>query len=241
MTLLEHIVEPERLLLTWQPVDEGHSDRTRRLVGVVLRRVNGQFGFRYTSELDDFKRAEKAGFQGFPAFKKQDGEINQGVLEALLRRIPPRNREDFKEYLAIHRLPYPFPGSDFALLGYTRARLPSDGFELVPFFSSSVVPCDFMLEVAGTRHVRANLDGVKVGDPVSFQVDPSNEVDQDAILVLHDSGPLGYVNRAFRSVVQQWLGSKCVSGTVERLNGKVGRPLVFVRVEVRDEVAQSWG
>ncbi|MBT9499078.1 MAG: hypothetical protein IV103_18065 [Zoogloea sp.] len=233
MTALRHIVEPERLLLTWQPVDEKNPMRTRRLVGVVVRRINGQFGFRYTSELDDYKAAVAAGFQGFPAFKQQETEITQGVLEALLRRLPPRKREDFPQYLASHKLPSPFPASDFALLGYTRARLPSDGFELVPVFSPDVVPCDLFIELAGTRHVDADLSAVALGDTVTFEVDPENPVDQDSILALHQGRRLGYINRALKEVFHQWLGRWDVRGTVERLNGKPERPLVFIRVEVR--------
>lgn len=233
MTPLRYITEPERLLLTWQPVDEKHPMRTRRLVGVVLRRLNGQFGFRYTPELEDYKAAVAAGFQGFPAFKQQDGEITQGVREALLRRLPPRKREDFGQYLASHRLPSPFPGSDFALLGYTRARLPSDGFELVPVFSPNTVPCDLFIELAGTRYVATDLSGVMPGDEVTFEVDTSNPVDRDSLLALHQGRKLGYINRALKDVFHDWLKRWSVRGTVERLNGKPERPLVFLRVEVR--------
>lgn len=235
MTPLQHIVEPDRLLMTWQPLED-EAPRTRRVIGVVLRRVNGTFGFRYLSDTEDFRKAVAAGFKGFPAFKETSGEINQGVLEALMRRLPPRKREDFADYLALHQLPNPFKASDFALLGYTRARLPSDGFELVPVFSPDNVPCELIIELAGTRHVfGAEVVGLSVGDPITFQLDPENPVDQDSVVALHYGRQVGYVNRALRDVFRQWLERWNVIGRIERLNGKPGRPLVFVRVRVSDD------
>ena len=68
-----------------------------------------------------------------------------------MRRLPPRNREDFADYLQVHGLSAPFELSDVALLGYTGARLPSDGFALVPEFPEDIRPCDYVMEVTGAR------------------------------------------------------------------------------------------
>lgn len=233
MTPLQHIVEPERLLLTWQPVDERAPVRTRRVVGEICRESNGQFVFRYLNNTPDFQSAQVAGFQGFPAFSLAQAETRQGVIESLMRRLPPRNREDFAEYLAQHRLPHPFPYSDFALLGYTGARLPSDGFALVPVFPGNAVPCDYLMEVAGLRHVIGNdISAIHDGDPVSFESDPDNQVDRDALVVVHQGRRIGYVNRALKESFHHWLDSHRISAVVERQNGKPERPLVFVRVSV---------
>jgi hypothetical protein len=233
MTPLQHIVEPERLLLTWQPVDEQAAVRTRRVVGEILRESNGQFVFRYLKDTADFQSAQEAGFQGFPAFALNQEEARQGVIETLMRRLPPRNREDFAEYLAQHRLPHPFQNSDFALLGYTGARLPSDGFALVPVFPGNAVPCDYLMEVAGLRHViGTDVSAIHDGDPVSFEEDPINQIDQDALVVVHQGRRIGYVNRALRESFHHWLAAHRVTGVIERQNGKPERPLVFVRISV---------
>ncbi len=109
--------------------------RTRRVIGEVLsEKPSGDIVFRYLKGTDDFQAAEAAGFKGFPAFRLEDTEIRHGVLESLMRRLPPRNREDFGDYLRLHGLPASFKLSDLALLGHTGARLPSDGFALVPEF-----------------------------------------------------------------------------------------------------------
>ncbi len=234
MTSLQHIVEPTQLYLTWQPVDEKALNRTRRVVGLVMKRAGDTFGFRYLTELDDYKKALEAGFLGFPAFKGADVEHNQGVREALLRRLPPRSREDFADYLALHRLPSPFPYSDFTLLGYTRARLPSDGFELVPAFSLNAAPFDLLVEVAGVRHVYGlDVGNIRPGDDVTFEQESDNPVDADAIIVLHKGNRLGYINRVMRTEFRCWLQHKTVTAQIERLNGKPDRPVIYVRVGVR--------
>ncbi len=231
MNILHHIIEPSRLLMTWQPVNMDAPSRTRRVIGEVSRELGGQTVFRYLKDTPDFKEACNTGFKGFPAFRLEDDEIREGVIETLLRRLPPRNREDFAEFLAQHRLPSPFNFSDMALLGYTGGRLPSDGFALVPDFSQNGVPCDYLMEVAGLRHISgADVSNIHVGDTVNFMTDCDNPVDQDALLVICQEQKIGYVNRAFKASLNRWLQSHHVTASIEKFNGKPERPLVYVMI-----------
>ncbi len=230
MTTLHHIVEPTRLLMTWQPLDMNAPSRTRRVIGEICRENDGQIVFRYLKKTPDFEAACNAGFKGFPAFRLEDDEVRQGVIESLLRRLPPRNREDFAEFLAQHRLPCPFSYSDIALLGYTSARSPSDGFALVPDFSKNSMPCDYLMEVAGLRHVFSDMQAIHEGDAVDFEIDRDNPVDQDALQVICHGQKIGYVNRAFKTTLHRWLQTTRVTVTVEKFNGKPERPLVYVLI-----------
>lgn len=233
MTALRHIVEPMGLLLAWQPADEQAPNRTRRVVASISKGPDGQAIFRYLANSPDYKEAQKAGFQGHPAFDVKEPEVSSGVLEAFMRRLPPRKREDFGDFLALHRLPSPFPFSDMALLGYTGARLPSDGFSLVPIFERGVAPCDYILEVAGFRHEQAlSTADLTLGDAVSFIEEPANQIDPGAIAIHHDGKRIGYVNRTLKDTFKTWLVERHVTGHIERINGKPERPLVFVRVEI---------
>jgi len=120
-----------------------------------------------------------------------------------MRRLPPRKREDFAKYLAQHGLPAPFQHSDFALLGYTGARLPSDGFALVPEFPPDELPCDYLTEVAGLRHVfNGDIALINVGDSVFFVTDKDNAIDADALTVVCKGHMIGYVNRALKNTVR---------------------------------------
>lgn len=233
MNKLSYIREPSKLLLTWQPPASEPHARTRRVVAEV-EAEGDDVVLRYLGDTDDFKAALACGFAGYPAFRLNATEHRQGVVEALMRRLPPRKREDFSDFLAKHRLPDPFPLSDLALLGYTGAALPSDGFALVPDFPDRPGPFDYITELAGTRHVYGlNLSGVSVGDEVQFAVDRENPVEKDAVFAVHRGRPLGYINRALRKRLAKWASTGNLSAHVERLNGKPERPLVYVRLEYR--------
>ena len=212
----------------------GAPDRTRRVIGeVVPGNGSSDVVFRYFSAGDDLKAAKAAGFKGFPAFRLEDVETRHGVLESLMRRLPPRNREDFGDYLRLHGLAAPFELSDLALLAYTGARLPSDGFALVPEFPPDALPCDYVMEVAGTRHVlQDDLSSLHEGDAVSIEREPNNVVDSDALAVVHHGRRIGYVNRALKDMFHRWLQTGRMTATIERQNGKPNRPLVFVRVSL---------
>jgi hypothetical protein len=234
MNTLSHLVEPERLLLTWQPQDESAPSRTRRVVGeVVPNATKTAASFRYLAEGDDFTRALDLGFRGFPAFKIDQGLISEGVLDAFLRRLPPRKREDFSDFLLQHWLPHPFPLSDFALLGYTGAKLPSDGFALVPVFSPADLPCEYVMEIAGTRHVLdADLSAVQLGDFLTIAREAENPVDTDALAIHHAGKAIGYVNRAMRPTFHAWIEAGKLELSVVRKNGKPTRPLIYAKVSI---------
>lgn len=89
------------------------------------------------------------------------------------------------------------------------------------------------MEVAGLRHIfGTDISFIQVGDPVEFVVDHDNPVEQDALLVICHGQNIGYVNRAFRETLHRWLRQYHVSVTIEKLNGKPERPLVYVRISV---------
>ncbi|TAE32399.1 MAG: hypothetical protein EAY65_06875 [Alphaproteobacteria bacterium] len=133
--MLTHIIEPKRLLLTWQ-ASQGESCGGKRHVVAELCRENSNSShitFRYNSDSSDYREAIAKGFQGYPAFSLQHQNHNHDVLAAFARRIPSRKRGDFLEYLSYWHIS-PQAGesmSDFALLGYTGAGLPSDGFNRI--------------------------------------------------------------------------------------------------------------
>ncbi|WP_186157067.1 hypothetical protein [Burkholderia gladioli] len=235
MNRLKHVREPSRLLMTWQPPEEGPFARTRRVVAEIVPAAHGAV-LRYLLGTSDYDEAVKCGFIGYPAFVSSTTTHEQGVLEALSRRLPPRKREDFSDFLAKHRLPDPFSLSDVALLGYTGAALPSDGFSFVPDFPDYPGPFDFITELAGVRHVHGlNLAGITPGNDVEFAFDRENPVDRDAIFVVHKGKPLGYMNRALRLRVAKWASTGYLTARIERINGTADRPRVFVRLEYRCE------
>ncbi|GMQ79424.1 MAG: hypothetical protein BMS9Abin02_2012 [Anaerolineae bacterium] len=239
-SIIQHIIEPQRLLLAWQ-APEG-KQRTRFIVGELIRKVGDDRSvmLRYLQESIDFQKAKNLGFDGHPAFKKTDRDYSHGVVDAFMRRLPPRTRRDFRQYLEQFCISRDANISDFALLGYTGAKLPSDGFSIIHPFDNVDGPCEFLTEVAGFRYMKdISLDDVVIGETVTFEPEPTNKYDPRAISILLNERKIGYVNRGQLDAFHYWLKHNQLQAHVERKNGTESRPLVYVFIEIRTSIHVS--
>lgn len=234
MNYIENYFEPLRLWLIWRAsdVDGTGQTRARRKVAEIVKTSDEAVELRYLIGTEDYEAALVDGFQGFTAFSLNSAVHINNVLEAFIRRLPPRKREDFKTYLSMHRLPSSFEGSDMALLGYTGAKLPGDSFELIPDFSEAELPIDFIIEVAGFRYHNQSANQITIQDEVDFVQEPENEFDSNAIAVHVRGKKIGHVPRPLLDSFHKWLERHQVTATVERINGKVDRPLIYLFVKV---------
>lgn len=230
---IEHISEPQRLILAWQ-APEGRGDRTRLAVG-ELERAGPECVLRYYDGTPDVETAKSLGYAGYPAFPIDPDvpEYRAGVLSAFMRRLPPRSRPDFKRYVERLRLAPDLDLSDFALLAYSEAKLPSDGFSLVNTFEGVEGPCDLYLEIAGFRHHGANVVGLAEGQPLTLEPEPSNPKDPKAMAFKAGGQIVGYVNRLQTDAFRRWHERDSVEVTLERLDGSSEHPRGFVFVKIR--------
>jgi hypothetical protein len=209
---IEAVPEPESLILGWQAPDP-LGDRFRWAVGVLERSVGGGCLLRYLRGADfarwnrgrAFEDMGALGYRGYPAFRLDRHVHTDNVLSAFMRRLPARSRPDFEEYKRQFRLPLGLDLSDFALLGQTEAKLPSDGFSLVDPLDGGVDRRELLLEVAGHRYYAGNLR-LAVGDQVSLEPEPSNEQDPQAVAMRVADRTIGYVNRLQTAAFQRWPG-----------------------------------
>lgn len=235
MNRIQHIIEPNRVWLVWQSNSPGQT-RSRRFVGEVRNAVEGKgITFSYLEGTDDFNLAKAEGFDGFPAFKMNSQDHSQGVLEAFMRRLPPRNREDFNEYLERHRLPENFNYSDLALLAYTGAKLPSDSFEFCADLIDATPPLEMVMEIAGFRHHNGcSSSELVLGDVVTFIPEPQNQFDPEAVAIMYKNHCIGYVGRTYTRSINHWLSMDyTIEAIIERINGKPERPLIYLYVTVQ--------
>lgn len=228
MHFIEHIIEPTKLLLAWQ----SSGDRRRYIVG-ELHRDGEAITLTYLTKTPDFQKAKEQGFEFYPAFRELD-KVHQNVIDAFMRRLPPRKRGDFPEYLEGLRISREAQLSDFALLGYSGAKLRSDDFSLIHPFNDVESRCELMLEVAGLSHHISDLGELKIGASVSFFKEKCNAVTQEkAIEIIVDGRRIGYVNRGLMPTFWSWIESnRLVGAWIEKLNGSPSRPAVYVYVEV---------
>lgn len=239
MNLITHIVEPNQLFLVWQAPNGPR--RTRRVVGELVRQ-NDSVDLNYLWDTQDYQEALQDGFDGYPAFKIKIREHHRGVLEILGRRLPPRTRSDFPAYLERLRLPNDVKISDFALLGYSEAHLPGDGFSVLNDFSEVVGPCEFLSEIAGFRYYEGmKLDNSDlVGQLAELRRESDNEFDPNAIAVYAFGAKLGYINRVQAPTICWWLEQNYeIEAAVERINGSTNRPLVYLFLQVRPPASTS--
>ncbi|MFL6758935.1 HIRAN domain-containing protein [Sphingomonas sp.] len=236
---IDVLCEPRELFLAWQPSDAA-ADRMRWAVGLI--RPHGQdFELRYLKPGPEFEglnsgkgfeRLQALGYVGYPAFSAHQSVHREGVRAALMRRLPPRHRSDFAEYIKQFRMKPGTPLSDFALLARTEAKLPSDGFSLVDPLDPTTSRCDLMLEVAGYRHYSPSNHHIKVGTRVELLPEPNNSFDPNAVQILVQGQKIGNINRLQAGTFLHWLRTCKVDATIERLNGSVDRPRAYIFVRV---------
>jgi hypothetical protein len=236
---IEAVPEPKQLFVAWQAPDH-LGERYRWAVALLSRTADG-CTFRYFQPGDDFSRWNDGrkfddllalSYQGYPAFSPRREFHLEGVLSAFMRRLPPRARPDFEAYKRQFRLTPASDLSDFALLGLTEAKLPSDGFSLVDPLDGKAARRDLMLEVAGHRYYAEQVH-LSVGDAVTVEAEPGNQHDPNAVVMRVAGRVIGYINRLQATAFQRWLTERDVSAVIERLNGQPGRPRAFVFVKVR--------
>lgn len=234
MNSVVHFLEPSRLLLIWQPLLSGNERRTRRVVGEIVRQGE-QITFQYLQETKDYKSAKEEGFLGYPSFKETTEEYKNDVLASFLCRLPPKKRGDFADFLSMHGLPSDFDASDFSLLAHTRAKLPGDGFEILPDLTTVKKPYDLIIEVAGTRHIQSlAFDQIKENAPVFLKPENSNLHDENAIEVICEPiGQLGYIPKPYCQEFQKLIETDAVTCVIQKVNGRPERRLIYLFLQVR--------
>lgn len=230
MNIIEHMLDLKKLYLVWQ----GDNDPQHMRYKIAeLVDNNGIVELRYLSSSDDYQTAIKLGFNGYPAFPLERDTHSHEVLEAFKRRLPPRSRSDFDKYLEILRLPSA-EISDFSLLGYSGARLPGDSFSIAPCFEDQAGPFEFLMEIAGLRHIGFDREHIVIGDEVSFESDPLNALDPNAIKIIVNNTHIGFVPRILTNMFHKWLANNhIVFAAIERKNGQADHPVWYAFVKIK--------
>lgn len=233
MNYIEHVHEPLRLILVWQSAE---PPRSRRAVAEIVRPDEGTDHalFRYLVGTEDLETAKREGFVSFPAFRKLDQEYEAGVVDLFMGRLPPRDRGDYERYLGQFRLRPSTRITDFGLLAYTGAKLPSDGFALIDPLEDIEGPVDVLLEVAGFRHQSPlSPSALPIGALAELRSEPDNQHDSNAISICVGGTRIGYVPRQQAPALGDLLRRGEIDARVERVNGQADRPLVYLFTSIR--------
>ncbi|MFC1676968.1 HIRAN domain-containing protein [Planctomycetota bacterium] len=233
MRCIEYIVEPDRLLLSWQTKTKGN--RLRMFVAELIRNDNDA-DLVYLKDSEDFSKAENLGFEGYPGFEVEKGVVYKDVLASFMKRLPPRSRGDFNRFLDALRLKSDAVISDFALLGYSGAKLPDDDFTVIHPFENASVPFELMLPVQGYRYYKDKLPLADLSTDMqaTFEAEPDNPHDPEAIKIIINAVKAGYVCRGLTGSFHEWMQSDLIiSAYVERINGTEQKPKIYLYVSVK--------
>jgi hypothetical protein len=232
MRYIEHIVEPEKLLLSWQP--QPTVGRGRMFVAELIR--NGDdTDLVYLLNSEEFQKALSLGFKEYPGFVITQQKY-ENILFAFMKRLPPRSRGDFGKYLDSLRIPRDAVISDFALLGYAGAKLPDDDFTVIHMFENAVPPFELLLHVQGYRYYVEQLPfaSIKLGQEAIFQAEPDNKFDPRAIKIIINGTRAGYVCRGLTESFHKWFAvGYTIDASIERINGTEERPEIYLYVSVK--------
>lgn len=131
MKLIEHIIEPKKLLVLWQAIDGamGKATGDRFIVGEISN--NGASSTLTYYDNADTKNAATKGFKGLTSYPFEPNKIYNGNVEAVLaKRLPPDTRGDYEDFLRAYRISPAAAkeASPLALLANTTGNLMGDGF-----------------------------------------------------------------------------------------------------------------
>jgi len=226
------IIEPERMKVVWK--SPGGSHRNYHVADLLRSNGDEQIQFVYNTESDDFKLAFEQGFQGYFAFPlKQSDSFDEGIMQVLSRRLPPRSRSDFHSFLKQWAIPENQEISDFALLGYSHGSIPGDDFSFYPYWEDYELPCSFLIEVAGFRYNAGMSMDIDSISSIRFSKDIDNDHDSNAVSIWGNDQKIGYVNRTLTNAFHKWLDQGAsIQASIYRVNGTEERPRVHLRLIV---------
>ena len=233
MRYIEHIIEPEKLLLSWQ-TSQPSKGRGRMFVAELIRNEDDA-DLVYLLDSDEFRKAQSLGFKEYTGFSANHRK-HEKVLFAFIKRLPPRSRGDFGKYLDSLRIQKDVTISNFALLGYSGAKLPDDDFAVINTFENAVPPFEFLLHVQGYRYYAEQLPlaNIRLEQEAAFQAEPENKIDPKAVKIIVSGTHVGYVCRGLTESFHKWfeMGYK-IDASIERINGTNDRPEIYLYVSVK--------
>ena len=228
--MIENPILTRRALMAWQRPLGGGKRRDRFAVAELVQ--NGTcLSFRYLKDRE-LEPARQVGFKGYPGLPIGSSQLDRIAEEVLMRRLPPKERPDYGEFLKRFGLPPDENYPALTLLAYTGARLTGDGFSVCETFDGFEPPFTYVFDVAGSRHYKRLYDELKQDDCLRLEREPDNEHDPDAVRIVQiDGTKVGYVNRLQAKAVGRWLDDDGISARVFRANGRIEYPRLFVRAE----------
>lgn len=121
-----------------------------------------------------------------------------------------------------------------ALLGYTGAYLPSDGFSFAVDWRYEESPNIFLMEVSGFRYNEGmHIDIEQLQDRyLNLVAEPENPHDPNAIALFLEDKRIGYIPRYYAPDIHALSQYYSVFCKIERIDGAMAKPKVHVLTSI---------
>jgi hypothetical protein len=215
--------EFDKIYLSWR---KGQGSR-RHLVGALKHTTDDRFVFTYDETIVEKAKAE--GFVPYTEFADTSQQYNGNVLDIFAQRLIKTERPDIQQFYDFWEIESKYAGDKFYLLGHTQGLLPTDNFEFLADYKCAK-GLHFLTEIAALSYEQVPSSSLSVGDELGYELEPTNEKDDKAVLVKKGALKLGYIKKGHNHLFHQF--SANIKLTVKAIdkNGVIKR--IFVKVEV---------
>lgn len=174
------------IFLCWRP---GRGSG-RIPVGKIKHSVNGKISFAYIEE--GVKKAQNVGFQNYEGFPDVNKIYTENVLEIFGQRLIKSERSDTKTFYDFWGVDNQYKDNILYMLAYTQGLLPTDNFEFLADFNPNS-SLSFISEITGLSEANLAKGTLITGDKLSYQLEPENTYDNNAVKVFYKEQYLGHV------------------------------------------------
>ncbi|WP_430932178.1 hypothetical protein [Saccharicrinis sp. 156] len=211
------------IYLAWR---KGKGSR-RIIVGVIKNNVTEGTRFNYIAE--GVEEAKKFGFTCYEGFPDTTKEYSENVINIFGQRIMRSERNDIDDFYTFWQIDKKYKDDNFYMLAYTQGLLPTDSFEFLADFNPKK-GLSFISEIAGLSKLELQPNSLKCGDELTYQLEPTNDQDNDAVKLFKEGEFIGYVKKIHCRVFKRAKGT--INVIVHRVeqNGKINR--VFIRISI---------
>lgn len=210
------------IYLCWR---KGQSHR-RHLVGIIRRNVSDGVRFSYIEE--NIPAAIHDGFSPYTEFPDIANVYSDNVLDIFGQRLMKSERADIQPFLDFWEIKPEYKTDKYYLLAHTQGLVTTDNFEFLADYKPHK-DLSFVTDLASVRSRKLIPGSIKIGDILSFEIEPENKFDKYAVKVFKDNIEVGYIKKIHSRVFFQ-SNSKNLIIKVKALdqNGIISR--IFVKV-----------
>jgi hypothetical protein len=187
------------IYLSWR---KGPGSR-RHIVGVLKRNATEGVRFAYLKEGVNKARADE--FSPYTEFPDTEKEYKENVIEVFGKRIMKSERSDISDFYDFWEVDPKYKDDIFYLLAHTQGLNPADNFEFLAEYNPTK-NLRFLTDLAGLTTFKLPVGSLEAGDKLTYKPEPTNAFDKDAVLVLKDQTPVGYIKKIHCKVFQKRKG-----------------------------------